>query len=168
MPCLGVDYSGSEVYIAVANHNKIPHTVKLKLAGSTAAQRLLFWQNIGTTLKTLHEEFKCHDIVFIEEPWIAGNHFPKAGQMLTRTATFLEIACIYHHLEPRFVHPMTWRKAIYGTAKPQDPKGTAVGWVKENLDLEVPVMGATGRGKKPNHNFAEAAIIAIYGERMGS
>lgn len=154
MPSLGCDYSAAEAYLSVSDGERVLHAAKIKLQGDLAEQRRDYLNNLCRIMNSLKEEFKI-DTLWLEEPWIAGSHFPQAGLKLARNAAYIEVSALGIGLDVIRVHVMTWRKGIFNTGKPQDPKKTAVAWVLYNLGHET-----------KNHNEAEAALIATYGERQ--
>jgi Holliday junction resolvasome RuvABC endonuclease subunit len=158
MPSIGVDYSAQEAYLALtdAYSEKVLHTVKLKLAGDLPEQRRAYLDNLTRMFASLIENFELNMVLWVEQPWVAGNHFPNTALKLVRNATYIEVAALAAGLDVRFVHVSTWRKAVFGNGKPQDPKGTAVAWVLYNLGFET-----------KNHNSAEAACIGFYGDKYG-
>jgi hypothetical protein len=151
---VGCDYSASEAFLAVVKDERVAHTVKLKLAGDLEEQRLRYFLNLQYTFASLRDEKICETTLYIEEPWIAGGHFPQAGLKLARNAAYIELAAITMGYRVIHVHVMTWRKGVYGHGKPQNPKGTATEWCLYNLGYET-----------KNHNLAEAACISYYGSR---
>lgn len=153
MLCVGADYSAQEAFLALSDGETVQHTFKLKLAGDLSEQRRDYLDLLARTFSAcLKLEIK--PILFMEQPWIAGAHFPQAGLKLARNAAYIEVSALAVGMDVRFVHVSTWRKAVYGNGKPQDPKGTAVSWVLYNLGFET-----------KNHNLAEAACIATYGAK---
>lgn len=154
MPSIGCDYSASECFLAISSKERVLHTFKLKLAGDLSEQRRNYFYSIQKVLQTILEEFPdCKRELYIEEPWVAGMHFPQAAIKLARNCAYIELAALESNMEVRFVHISTWRKGVYGNGKPQNPKGTAIAWVLYNLGYET-----------KNHNLAEAACIGYYGE----
>lgn len=83
--------------------------------------------------------------------------------MLTRTATVLEVVAAELGLEFNVVHPLSWRKLIYGKAKLPNPKQRALQFVNDNFDYKVQMTAP--KGHTPDHNIAEAICIAYYGSR---
>lgn len=54
-----------------------------------------------------------------------------------------------------FVEPSVWREAVYGIAYPKDPKGTALAYCRDHLNLNL-----------TEHNAAEACCILVYLETL--
>lgn len=90
--------------------------------------------------------------VWIEEPWINGKVYPRSAVLLTRMATYIELAAIHADYTPHYVHPLTWRKGVYGEGKHKDAKKLALAQVELKFSLVT-----------KDHNIAEASLIALYG-----
>lgn len=154
---IGVDFSSTTVYLACANNQKVLATASINIESLAWAFPML--KNI---LHTYHEDNKTNKVVYVEQPWVNAARNPKTAMQMMRTATIIELAIVESYLLSEFVHPMTWRKELYGSAKTLNSKEYAVDWVKINLGYEPPPIGKTKRSR-PDHNFAEAVCIAIYG-----
>lgn len=150
-PVIGADLSGRVIYLAVTNGTKVLNTLNLDLS----VDLLGSFNILQEWLTTLQLELRTHKDIFIEEPWVNGSHFPKAGMMITRTATILEVAAVTCDYRPILVHPGTWRKAIYGNAKQLEYKELARKTVLNMFGYETK--------HKNQHNTAEAALISHYG-----
>lgn len=111
-----------------------------------------FLNSLRAIMRGLYS-FEPFPEVIIEEPWINGQVFPRSAVLLTRMATFIEIACLDTNYVPVYVHPLTWRKKVYGSGRPKgDIKKLAMGWVMSEYDFTP-----------QDHNYAEAILIASYG-----
>lgn len=160
---IGCDYSSAQVYLAVTENDKVLNLGSINTAFGNADDYRRAFALMKAMLWELWASYDTVKKIYIEEPWVNGVQFPRSGMMLMRTATFIEIATIELNLEPVLVHPKSWRKVVYGTGGIKDAKVAAVNLVQSKFDYKLPVMGATGRGKKPDHNFAEAVLISYYG-----
>lgn len=146
---LGSDYSGSMIYLGCLENNKVISTASIDITMPEAGIKLL-----RNTLQSYIKEFNVEKI-WVEESWINGARYPRSGIMLARTAAFLEIASYDNNLKIEFVHPLTWRKAVYGKAKPPNPKEVARQYAKELFDFDTKF--------KKDHNTCEAIMLAHYG-----
>lgn len=155
MPTIGCDYSGTVAYFAVSNGERVLHTAKVKLEGDLASQRRNYLDMLTKILDSMKYGYSCQEIMYLEQPWVAGNHFPQTAIKLARNAAYIEVAGLAAGLDVRTVHISSWRKEIYGNGKPTNAKGTAIEWVLYNLGYET-----------KDHNYAEAACIAVFGERQ--
>lgn len=154
MPSIGVDYAVQDAHIAVSDGERVLHYTKVHLAGDLSEQHSSYFHNLQSTFQTLMEEFKCPPILWIEEAWVNGMRFPQTAIKLAKNTAVIELAAAECGMEVRRVHISTWRKAIFGNGKPQDPKGTAKAWVLYNLGFET-----------KDDNKADAACISVYGVR---
>lgn len=160
MPNIGIDYSARKAYIAVADREKVYNISSIDLKDTKSF--LTTYQNL---LASLWFSYRINEI-YIEQSWSREGKYAWVGLQMEHMKALLEAGAILSKatsFEINFVTPRSWRKKLMGTAKFADPKQAAVDWVLENLDFEVPVLGKTGRGKKPDHNFAEAICIAVSG-----
>lgn len=164
-PTIGFDYSSQGVYLGVVDNGRVLGRASLfSPYQAEPEQRQRFYMNLCTMIVELHRAHKCEDKIYIEKPWVNGARFPLSGLMLCRTATYIEVATLQVNLEPVLVNPGTWRGIIYGHKKQKNTKQAALDFVSKELNYELlPVMGSSGRGKKPDHNIAEAILIAHYG-----
>lgn len=162
MTALGIDYSATRAYFGIVEKSKVLHIASLNLVDPKAFllqyQSLLtsFWSHYGVT----------GNKIVIEQSWSQEGHYAWTGLKTEHMKTLLQAGALLSKasiFEPIFVLPLVWRKAVFGNGRPENPKDKAVEWVKEHLDFEVPVIGKTGRGHKPDHNFAEAICLAVYG-----
>lgn len=156
MISIGCDYSASECFLAVSDGEKVLHTFKIRLEGDLSQQRHEYFVRVQQIFMSILKNYNINKVLWLEEPWVSGSHFPQAAIKLARNAAYIELAAIECGIDVRHIHISTWRKGIYGHGKPQDPKGTAKAWVLYNLGYET-----------KNHNLAEAACIAVYGIRNG-
>lgn len=118
---------------------------------------------LHVTLQFYVSHFGADGELWIEGSWVNGSRYPRSGLMMARTASTVESIALRAGLNPHFVHPLTWRKGVYGNGRPANPKTAALKFVKETLHYDLPVMGSSGRGSKLDHNYAEAIAIACYG-----
>lgn len=160
MTTTGIDYSGSIVYMATVKDNKVLHISSVVKNEDT----LLFMNMLESMLSACRNVYNSQEQIYIEQAWVNGAHFPKSGLMLARMEGLIEVAALRSNFKTNFIHPMQWRKKVYGKAQIPTPKESAINLVKKRFNYDVPVMGATGRGKTPDHNFAEAILIASAGE----
>ena len=159
MTTIGCDYSSSTLYLACLNNLKVHAIASLNIEDLCHSL-----DPLKALLHSYHFEYESKREIYIEQPWVNGIRYPRSGLMMMRSATILEVVTIESGLKPVFVHPLTWRKLLFGNGRPSDPKATAVNWVKENCHYDVPVFGKTGKGHRADHNFAEAIAIAHFGE----
>lgn len=146
----GVDYSSRVVYLALMIEEEIKATLILNIEKEPfdAFLKLAEW------LRLKGKEHNV-DYIYIEQPWVNGKVFPKSGLMLARTAAVVEIASYAADLWPRFVHPLAWRKKVYGNVKPKDRKEYAREFTRSNFGFDTKY--------KQDHNISEAVCIARYG-----
>lgn len=156
---IGVDYSSQVLYLACVDNSKVHSVSSIELTNTLWA-----FQALKTLLEHFRTSYNAENRVCIEKPWVSGMMRPKIGLMMTRSATIMELAALEAGFEPCFVLPPVWRKEVYGSAKFSDQKAQAVQYVEARFDYKLPVMGKTGRGKIPDHNFAEAVCIAAWGQ----
>lgn len=155
---LGCDYSSRVIYLGHVQGKKVEHTSSISIEGEQEPAKRGFYLLKGI-LNTL--AYTVGDI-YIERPIVNAKFTsPLTGMMLTRTATFVEIAAIEVGMKVHFIPISTWRKIIFGTNRLDHPKDAAVEFVKRELNFEVPTMGV--RKIQPDHNFAEAICIAYAG-----
>jgi Holliday junction resolvasome RuvABC endonuclease subunit len=148
-PTLGSDYSGSHIYLGVITEHSVVSVADVDITHPKSG------------IDALRSTFKDYNLrwgidkIWAEEAWVNGMRFPKSGIMLSRTSAFIEIAALDTDLQVEFVHPSTWRKTVYGHAKPANPKDVARAYVKQLFDYEIKL--------KKDHNTAEAILLALYG-----
>lgn len=151
---VGFDYSSSAAYFGIVSDNKVLAYGKIAVKDYHDTVECY---NLFLMLKDLFRGMiNMHQIdpdVFIEQPWINGKVFPRSAVLLTRMATYIEIAALSVGLHPIFVHPLTWRKKIYGNGRPKgDVKKLALATVDKEFNF-IP----------KDHNYAEAILISQYG-----
>lgn len=151
---LGSDYSGSAVYLGCLQDNKVIATASLDMTHPKTGVGKL------REVLAMYKEGYGVEKIWVEESWINGMKFPRSGLMLTRIATFIEVAAYDTELYIEFVHPLTWRKAVYGKAKPANPKEVARRYAKELFDFDTKF--------KNQHNICEAIMLAQYGAIQNS
>lgn len=151
---LGSDYNGSTVYLGLLRDVKVLSTVSVDFTFPKTGI-----ETLRNVLRTFKEEFDI-DKIWAEEAWVNGIRFPRSGMMLSRTQAFIEIAAYDNDIEPRFIHPMTWRKDIYGKPRPPNPKEVARKYVRELFGFETKF--------KNQHDICEAILLAYYGQRNGN
>ncbi len=159
---IGFDYSSTAAYLGMVNETEVRHTSKI-IVGIDNQSTIYFCDALRTLFRILKRYNTVTDTVWIEKAWVNGQHFPLSGLMLARTSALIEICALEAGFGVEFVYPKVWRKAIYGGAAPKNPKEKAVEFVKEKFNYEVPTIGKTSRSKLPDHNIAEAILIASYG-----
>lgn len=162
---VGFDYSSKTFYWAVTQYDQVLNHGRQDMPLEPEPNKLLkFYQDTKSLICALSAEY---DLIYtwIEQPFV-NSRSPKAGQMLMRTATYLEIASLEALLTPVTVHPGTWRKKVFGNGRPSDTKATAIKYCADKLSYEPPTLGKTARAKNLDHNFADAACIAHYGQLM--
>lgn len=147
---LGSDYSGSHIYLGLLYDNKkVATTVDIDMTypkrGADVIRELLndWYSNYGVNK------------IWAEEAWVNGMRFPKSGMQLSRMSGFLELIALDSGYKIEFVHPMTWRKTVYGHARPPNPKNIAMTYVKNLFDWQPKF--------KKDHNLAESILLAHYG-----
>lgn len=148
---LGADYSGSAAYLGCVSQGVTLAYKEFRMLDSpyTFRHAIQDWlAEISVTHNTWPE-------FWIEQPFVAGGRFPQVALQLVRTAAFLEAAAQDAGIEPCFVHPLTWRKRVYGNGRPDDTKQRARDGAKELLGFESRY--------KNQHNQAEGLLIAYYG-----
>ncbi len=146
---IGADFSASAVYLAAVTGQKLMAQNELKLMDSPWS----FRNNVREWLL----QFPTGSIypeLWIEEQFPSARNI-KVGQKLVRVQAFIEIAALDAGVEPCFVHPLTWRKLVYGNGRPDDPKERARSVAKEILGFEA--------RHKIQHNICEGMLIAYYG-----
>jgi len=146
---LGSDYSGSKVFLGLLSDNHVVGTVEIDTTFPKKGVDML-----RSIFKEWVDDWNL-DKLWAEEAWVNGQRFPKSGMMLSRTAAFLEIAALDSGIHVEFIHPMTWRRTVYGHAKPANPKEAARTYVKELFGWETKF--------KKDHNTCEAILLAHYG-----
>lgn len=151
MSSIGADFSGSAAYIGVVKGHTVLATSSIRLMDSPYT----FFHTIQNWLGTVYKEHNTEPKLWIEQPFVAGSRFPQVALKLVRTATILEIAALEAGLEPCFVHPLTWRKKVYGHGRVDDIKERARTTAAELLGFETK--------HKIDHNICEALLIAYYG-----
>lgn len=161
---IGCDYNSKEVSIGCIKDDKVVAAGSVKITDQ-------LWHSFHMLQNYLSnlQGYYGADTIWIERPWmrsIAGRR-ADTGLFTMRTATIIELAALEIGMQPEFVYPQTWRKAVYGSMpRGTDTKEKAVEYVTKELGYELPVMGKTGRGSKPDHNIAEAICLAVYGKLM--
>jgi hypothetical protein len=111
-------------------------------------------------LRSLFQLAQARD-VYIERPLVNAKFTsPLTGMMMTRSATYIEIAAMMEGVSVHFLPVQTWRKTIFGSSRLEHPKDAAVNYVRL-LGYQLPDMGV--RKKQPDHNYAEAICIAMAG-----
>lgn len=156
---LGVDYNSGTISLSCVNDPKVLATASLDITNLALSIPV-----VKRLLQALLGEFTLDNKIWIEQPWVNGKQFPRSGLMMARTAAIIEVIATEIGIEVNFVHPLTWRKELYGNGRPKDPKNTAVKYVEEHFQYKVPTLGKTARSQKPDHNLAEAICIAAYGQ----
>lgn len=161
---IGCDYSATCIYLAQTGINpygsvEVRNTAKV-LIGEEGAERLNSFVILRKLLNSLEDKK-----IYIEKPLVNAKFMsPVTGMMMTRTATFVEIAAMLEGIQTEFIQVQTWRKIIYGKGNPPEAKQAAVNYVRDVLSYEVPSMGI--RKLQPDHNYAEAVCIAVAGLRL--
>lgn len=157
---IGCDFSATTVYVACANNQKVLGTASINIT-----TMLWGFESLRNIFEAYIKEHEAEIYIYIEQPWVNAARNPKTAMAMMRVATVIELAAWVSGCVPRFVHPLTWRKELYGSGQTLNSKEYAVDWTKINLGYEPPPIGKTIRSK-PDHNFAEAACIAVYGSRQ--
>ena len=155
---VGIDYSASRAYIALASGGKL-HLVECltmeRMAPRTFLddlQRLmpkLYWVEGGHT-------------VYIEQPL----HLSRALEM-AMMASRLEAAFLLSKVgifEVHYVHPSTWRAKVLGSGRAN--KQDAIDWAAEVYSYKPSSLLV--RSYEPDHNYCEALAIAHYGEMQNA
>lgn len=156
IPTVGIDYSASQVFFAVFRDDQVLFHTEFELPLSSSRDaKWLYFLDLKNAFEKAHWAFNIDRKVYIEEPWVRWNKRPLSGLQLMRTATYLEIAALQAYCEPVFVNPGTWRKAVYGTGRPDDAKELARRTVLDRFGFETKF--------KYQHNICEAILIAYYG-----
>lgn len=163
-PTIGCDYNAHGFSIGVTKGPKVLQcgTINLNEDDVKTSFDLLV-----KYLQSLQYHHLASLNVYVEKPWMRSVQGKRGdtGLFTMRSATILELAVYQANMNPVFVYPQTWRKVVYGHGRPEDTKLAAIEYVQEELQFDLPVMGKTGRGNKPDHNIAEAICISIYGGR---
>lgn len=160
MPSIGIDYSASKAYLAAVRDRKVVHIDSISLATDQENEFLGVYQNF---LRDMYSHYGIEKI-FIEQSWSREGKYAWTGVKMEHMKTLLQVGALLSRaasFEVKLLLPQTWRKAIFGKGNPPDAKDYAVEWVQQNLNFVVPVQGKTGRGSKPDHNFAEAICLAL-------
>lgn len=147
---IGVDYSASAVYLGVVNKDTVLVSEELRMSDNPWG----FYQNLIAFLQTFSELHESSPELWIEDQMPIPRNIG-GGQKLYRMRTFLELAAMQANLEPCFIHPGTWRKAIYGNGRPEDLKETSRRVAKEIYGFETKF--------KNQHNQCEGILIGRYG-----
>lgn len=158
----GCDYSSKCVYLARVNKQRVEGISSILLPPEVEGRRTSY-RILCSLLVGYHEIVEEHPIdkIWIEQPWVSAKFYPLSGLMMARSATYVETAAMLAGLEIGFMEPRTWRKVLFGTGAPKNPKEAAVKFVQEKFDYELPTLGI--RKPVPDHNFAEAICIAYAG-----
>lgn len=150
---IGFDYSSSTVSLGMADEQKLYRTASFKVKNRDDPLVMFkLFDELKQELLNIRQEFYPSNCVWIEEPWINGRVYPRSAVLLTRMATYIELAAIHADYTPHYVHPLTWRKGIYGPGKHKDAKKLALAQVELKFSLVT-----------KDHNIAEASLIALYG-----
>lgn len=147
---IGADYAASAIYLGCLDGNAVKATGIIDVTNIHEGFELL-----KALLGAYHREYKTSNEIWLEHPWVNGSRFPLSGIKLARTATVLELAALSLGLEPMFVYPLVWRKAVYGKARVEDRKEAARNFVREHFGYDTKF--------KYQHNTAESILLAHYG-----
>lgn len=158
-PTIGADLSSTTLYLAVVENTKVLATAKLQI--TDLASDFNWVRNILRCYRDEYDVWQIH----IEAPFVNGAVFPKSGMMLMRSATILECAAVDTNMESIFLHPLTWRKLVYGNGRPKDTKAAALEYLAQHFDFQLPTTKP--KGGIPDHNVAESILIAHAGWLLG-
>lgn len=162
MNYIGIDYSASKAYLAVANGSEVLHYSELALEKDSVEA---FLRNVQSELAFIWSRHGMNGVgIYIEQPWSREGAYAWTGLATARMAAYLEAAALLqpqYRFKPCFVLPGVWRKTVLGNGRPKNAKQVAVTWAKEQYDFLPPSLKV--RSYEADHNYCEALAIAHYG-----
>ena len=155
MGTLGCDYSTKKIWLALVHGSELLETRELNAdVGVGQLYSDLQW---AFAAAMLHHGKQGATKIRVEAPIGFVNY--RTTTALTRVAAFVEMAAETFSLPAFYVYPGTWRKAVLGTGtriKSKDQKQKSL----ETAKMMWP------KHEFKDHNEAEAALIALYGEGL--